>query len=86
MLVHCDEQDLSDTETTPREIREVEAEAVALLWCESLGLAATEFNRGYIRHWSQGQHINERSPQRIFRAADRILRGGRAAEQTTEAL
>ena len=37
-LGHSEEGDLSDTETTPRNIREVEAEAVALLCCESIGL------------------------------------------------
>jgi antirestriction protein ArdC len=85
VLGHCEEQDLSDTETTPREIREVEAEAVALLCCESLGLPGTEFSRGYIQHWSQGQPINERSAQRIFRAAGQILRAGHAVAQTIEA-
>jgi antirestriction protein ArdC len=80
VLRHCDEQDLSDTETTPREIREVEAEAVALLCCESLGLPGTEFSRGYIQNWNQGQGISERSAQRIFRAADQILRAGYFAE------
>jgi antirestriction protein ArdC len=78
VLGHCAEQDLSDTENTPRELREVEAEAVALLCCESLGLPGAEFSRGYIQHWSQGKGINERSAQRIFRAADVILRAGYA--------
>ena len=77
VLGHCAEQGLSDTENTPREVREVEAEAVALLCCESLGLPRAEFSRGYIQHWNQGQSINERSAQRIFRAADLILRAGR---------
>ena len=47
VLGHCDKQDLSDTENTPREFREVEAEAVALLCCESLGMPGAEFSRGY---------------------------------------
>jgi len=76
-LGHCDEGDLSDTETTPRDVREVEAEAVALLCCESLGLPGAEFSRGYIQSWGQGQAISERSAQRIFHAADQILRAGR---------
>jgi antirestriction protein ArdC len=85
VLGHCAEQDLSDFENTPREIREVEAEAVALLCCESLGLPGTEFSRGYIQHWNQGQEINERSAQRIFRAADQILRAGRPTTNPTAA-
>ena len=37
-LGHCDEKDFSESEITPRDVREVEAEAVALLCCESLGV------------------------------------------------
>ncbi len=81
-LGHCDEGDLSDTETTPRNIREVEAEAVALLCCESLSLPGAEYSRGYIQSWGHGQAISERSAQRIFHAADQILRAGRNAEPT----
>jgi N-terminal domain of anti-restriction factor ArdC len=77
LLGHCDEGDLSDTEITPRDIREMEAESVALLCCESLGLPGVEFSRGYIQSWSNGQSISERSAQRIFHAADQILRAGR---------
>jgi antirestriction protein ArdC len=76
VLGHADEGDLSDTERTPREIREMEAEAVSLLCCESLGLPGAEYSRGYIQSWGQGQPFTERSAQRIFRAADQILRAG----------
>ena len=48
LLGHCDEADLTDTEMTPRDIREMEAEAVALLCCESLGLPGAESSRGYV--------------------------------------
>ena len=85
VLGHCAEQDLSDTENTPREQREVEAEAVALLCCESLGMPGGDFSRGYIQRWNQGQGINERSAQRIFRAADQILRAGRPTARATDA-
>lgn len=65
-------------ETTPRDLREVEAECVALICCEALGLPGSEFSRGYIQHWLRGTRaIPERSAQRIFAAADRILRAGR---------
>ena len=76
MLGHIDEGDLADTERTPRDIREMEAEAVSLLCCESLGLPGAEYSRGYIQSWGQGQTFTERSAQRIFRAADQILRAG----------
>lgn len=78
LLGHCDEGDLSDTEITPRDIREMEAEAVALLCCESLGLPGADFSRGYIQSWGKGQAFSERSAQRIFHAADQILRAGRS--------
>ena len=85
ILGHCDEKDFSEAEITPRDIREVEAEAVALLCCESLGLAGADYCRGYIQQWGQGQTITERSAQRIFRAADQSLRAGRAVMQTDAA-
>ncbi|MGH9398537.1 MAG: ArdC-like ssDNA-binding domain-containing protein [Terriglobia bacterium] len=83
LLGHCAEGDLSDTEITPRNIREMEAEAVALLCCESLGLPGAEYSRGYIQSWGQGQAFSERSVQRIFHAADQILRAGYTREATT---
>ena len=76
VLGHCDEADLSDSELTPRDVREMEAEAVALLCSESLGLPGAEYSRGYIQHWAHGQDFTERSAHRIFRAADQILRAG----------
>jgi antirestriction protein ArdC len=80
MLGHTDESDLSDTERTPRDIREMEAEAVSLLCCESLGLPGGEYSRGYIQSWGQGQTFTERSAQRIFHASDQILRAGYAGD------
>jgi hypothetical protein len=74
--LHCQETDLTDTEQTPRSVAEVEAEAVALLCCESLGLPGAEFSRGYIESWAKAERISERSAQRIFHAADRILKAG----------
>ncbi|HMH42164.1 MAG TPA: ArdC-like ssDNA-binding domain-containing protein [Pyrinomonadaceae bacterium] len=88
-LGHTAEGDFADGETTPRSLREVEAEAVALLCCESLGLDGAAYCRGYIQNWlSQGggcetEAIPEKSAQKILRAADQIIRAGRIqAEQT----
>jgi hypothetical protein len=75
--------DLADAETTPRSLREVEAESVALLCCESLGLDGADFCRGYIQNWVRRasgfdpEAIPEKSAQKIFRAADQIIRAGR---------
>lgn len=41
-----------------------------------LGLPGAEYSRGYIQSWGQGQTFTERSAQRIFHAADQILRAG----------
>ena len=80
LLGHCDDENFSESEALSRDVREVEAEAVALLCCESLGLPGTEYSRGYIQTWNYGQPISERSAQRIFRAADQILRAGRRSD------
>ena len=64
-------------ERTPRDLREAEAESVALICSESLALPGAEFSRGYIQQWLRGQVIDARSAQRIFRTAQAVLRGGR---------
>jgi hypothetical protein len=64
-------------EPTPRDVREAEAECVALICCQSLGMPGAEFSRGYIQHWLAGNAISDRSAQRVFRAADAILKAGR---------
>ena len=60
-------------------LREVEAEAVALICCESLGLAGADYCRGYLQSWLGTDVIPEKSAQKIFHAADQILRAGQAA-------
>jgi hypothetical protein len=65
-----------DSETLPRNLKEVEAECVALLCLESLGMDGAEYCRGYIQSWLQGDNIPERSAQRIFATADKILKAG----------
>jgi hypothetical protein len=78
------ETGLSDSELTPRSLREVEAEAVALVCLEALGLPGAEHCRGYLQHWNErrdAEPIPERSAQRIFKAADQILRAGQSEPQ-----
>lgn len=75
-LGHTAELDFKDSEQTPRNLREVEAESVALLLCESLGLEGAEFCRGYIQSWLRGEVIPDKSAMKIFGAADRILKAG----------
>lgn len=69
-----------DRDEVPRTLAEAEAEAVALLCLEALQLPGIEFARGYIQSWlGPGQSFPERSAQRVFKAADTILRAGSAA-------
>ncbi len=73
---------LTDSDITPRGLREVEAEAVALVCLEALGLPGAEHCRGYIQHWNtsrSNEPIPERSAQRVFKAADAILEAGEVA-------
>lgn len=81
VLGHTSEAEvgLTDSTMTPRCLREVEAEAVALVCLEALGLPGAEHCRGYIQHWNSergAEPIPERSAQRIFKAADEILKAG----------
>lgn len=81
VLGHTAEAEMVDGERTSRNLREVEAESVALICLESLGMAGAEFSRGYIQHYLRSDSIPERSAQRIFKAADKILRAGRPEEK-----
>jgi antirestriction protein ArdC len=62
--------------TVSRSLREVEAEGVALLCCEALGLDGSEYARGYLQHWRRTEEIPEQSAQRIITTAHRILHAG----------
>jgi antirestriction protein ArdC len=80
LLGHTSEGDQNDGELTPRNLRECEAEAVAMLCCAALNLPGVEFSRGYIQSWwGTGNPIPERSAQRILKVADQILKAGTAA-------
>jgi antirestriction protein ArdC len=77
LLGHTAEGAQHDGEQTPRNLRECEAEAVALLCCAALELPGVELSRGYIQHWwGQGNEIPERSAQKILKVADQILKAG----------
>lgn len=76
VLGHTSEGVMSDSEATPRDLREVEAESVAYILCALLGLPGLEESRGYVQSWARGAVIPERSAQRIYKAADTILKAG----------
>lgn len=77
VLGHTLEGVEQDGPQTPRNIREVEAEGTALICASALGLTGIDYSRGYLQTWLRGEAIPERSAQRIFKAADTILRAGR---------
>ena len=81
LLGHTSEGEQAESEITPRSLREAEAESVALICCEALGLEGGAEARGYIQSWwGTGNPIPERSAQAILRVADQILRAGREPE------
>jgi antirestriction protein ArdC len=82
-LGHVEALTLTDGEHVERNIMEVEAESVAMLCCASLELPGVEYSRGYIQSWAQGQRISDKSAQRIFSAADKILRAGMVEKPET---
>lgn len=79
VLGHTVEHTMTDSETTPRDIREVEAESVAYILCSILGLSGLEESRGYIQHWLDSAEVTEKSAQKIFSTADKILKAGQTA-------
>jgi len=83
LIGHTAEGQMNDSDRTPRDIRELEAEATAMLCCAALDLPGVDDTRGYIQAWvGSGAEIPEASARRIFKAADQILKAGRPAVVT----
>ena len=57
-------------------MKEAEAEAIALLCCEALGLSGAEYARGYLQHWLRDEEFGEESAQRVIQAAHELLSAG----------
>jgi hypothetical protein len=67
-----------------RHIREVEAESVALICCETLGLEGADFCRVYIQHWLKAEkEIPNHTGAHIFAAATSILKAGTPLRTTS---
>jgi antirestriction protein ArdC len=80
VLGHTTTERLVDSEQTAPHLREVEAESVALICCETLGLEGAEFCRGYIQHWLKAEkEIPNHNAARIFNATTSILKAGAPA-------
>jgi hypothetical protein len=78
---HTTEGRVTDSELTPRHLCEAEAESVAFLVGNIIGLDNLSDCRGYIQGWLQGDSIPEKSAQKIFRVADQILKAGSNAAE-----
>jgi antirestriction protein ArdC len=77
VMQHTTNEKLVDSEATSMNLREVEAEAVALICCETLSLDGADYARGYIQHWLKGEkEIPNHNAARIFTAASKILKAG----------
>lgn len=59
-----------------RSVEELEAESVALLCLEALGLPGSEYCRGYVQAWATSDALTDAVATRIMSAADAILRAG----------
>jgi antirestriction protein ArdC len=80
VLGHTTTERLVDSEGMATHLREVEAESVALICCETLELQGAEFCRGYIQHWLKTEKgIPNHHAARIFAAASSILKAGTPA-------
>jgi antirestriction protein ArdC len=80
VLGHTTSEKLVDHENTPVHLREVEAESVALICCETLGLEGAQFCRAYIQYWLKTEkEIPNHNAARIFAAATSILKAGTPA-------
>jgi len=77
VLGHTTDEVMADSEKTPRDIREVEAEGVAYILCSVLDLPGLRESRGYIQNWLAGAEVTDKSAQRIFSAANKILEAGK---------
>ena len=81
VLGHTKEGTMTDSEHTPRDTREVEAESVAYILCSLLNLPGLTESRGYIQGWLAGNEISDKSAQKIFAAATKILDAGKLSTE-----
>lgn len=79
LLGHTADAGMEDGATLSRDVEEMEAEAVALLVGDALGLDGAAESRGYIQNWYKHDAIEDTSARRIITCADKILRAGRPA-------
>jgi hypothetical protein len=57
-------------------VQELEAESVALLCLDALGLPGAEYCRAYVQSWAATDDLTDDVASRIMTAADAMLRAG----------
>lgn len=80
VLGHTKDTDFSDGAILTRDVREVEAESTAYILCNVLGLPGLEESRGYIQNWLADGQLQDKTAQRIFSAANKILKAGQSVK------
>jgi len=82
-LAHCllhDGAQLADSGELVRSVKEVEAELTAYLVSAALGLAdGLDYSRQYIQSWMQDTSLEKVRFGKVYAAADKILKAGKAA-------
>ena len=76
VLGHTKESLMSDTEQTPLNIKEVQAESVAYIICSILSVGNLNTCAGYIQSWLNNEVVANKEAQQIFSAANKILKAG----------
>ena len=77
LLGHTAEGQQEDTPNTPRSMRELQAECVALLVSSALEMDGAEESRGYIQSWYKEKTIPKDVATAIMKTANQILKAGR---------
>lgn len=85
VLGHTEEMVVDTKDRTPRDVREMEAEATAMLVLDALGEKDHKESRGYIQNWYKQEEISEDSARHIFSAAHKIIEAGRTSTKQEKA-
>lgn len=84
VLGHTKDERMDDGEVLTRDVKEVEAESVAYILCSLLGLPGLEESRGYIQNWLSNASLQDKTAQRIFSVANKVLLAGNQKELNHE--
>jgi hypothetical protein len=65
-----------------KELKEIEAESVAFVVSNNIGLDSSEYSFGYLASWSKEKDIKELKPllERIHKTATNILKNIKSAQ------